>query len=241
MPFRIAFKRHAVGLAVAASAFGPAASHAVDADFYINSSMRGIELAQWRRMSQLSLERVKRSRDARGELPAPAPASSTVFTPQHPPGAGARKLAAAYPEATREQATRVFLQLLGKYGELEKMLGVPHNDLAGAMAAYVCANYSVLHDVDVPDAHFPPLVAQMRRFIGDSEEFARMPESDKQDLYEQTAIVGMLMATSRLSMKSQPRPQVAAQMKASARSHLEQVLHTSADRVEITASGLIVH
>jgi hypothetical protein len=241
MSFRIALRRRALGLAAAAIALHPVASMAVDADFYINSSARGIELAQWRRMSQLSLERVKRSREATGAAPAAAVATSTVFTPQRPPGAGARKLAATYPDAKREQAAKVFLQLLGKYGELETKLGVQHNDLAGAMAAYVYANYSVMHDQDVPDEHFPPLVAQMQRFIGGSEEFARMSDADKQDLYEQTAIVGMLMATSRLSMKSQPQPQVMAQMKTAARHHLEQVLHTDANRVEITASGLVVH
>jgi hypothetical protein len=151
----------------------------------------------------------------------------------------AEKLAAHYPADRRAEAQRTFAMLLDKYrAEMEPRLGIPRNDLAGSVAAFLAGSYMAYHNVDFPDAHFKPLMTQMRQIIGSTPAFAKAPNGEKLQLHEQMAILGMFMATSQMALKEKPDPQIAANLKRAAKGYLEQFLKTDADRVQITAQGL---
>jgi hypothetical protein len=150
------------------------------------------------------------------------------------------KIASHYPASSKLEAEKVFRDLLVKYGQIEQQFSIPSNDVAGAVAAFIAGSYMAYRDVTFPDESFKPLVEQMRRIISGNADFAKATGAEKQELYEQMAILGMFMAGTQMALKQQPNAQVAANMKQAAKGYLEQFLKTDADRVQIAANGLVL-
>jgi hypothetical protein len=95
-------------------------------------------------------------------------------------------------------------------------------------------------DVDFPDERFPPLVRQIRNVIQSQPEFAKATAIQKQEMYEQMAIIGMFMATTRMALQERPNPQLTANLRQAAKGYLEQFLKADADKVQITEQGLMI-
>jgi hypothetical protein len=150
------------------------------------------------------------------------------------------KLAQAYPASAQPQVERVFSELYVGYGKIEQQFGIPRHDVAGSVAAFLAGSYMAYRNVDFPDEHFKPLVAQMRQIIGSNPDFAKASNAEKQEMYEQMAILGMFMANTQMALKEKPNAQIAANMRQAAKGYLEQFLKTDADRVQITAQGLVL-
>jgi hypothetical protein len=150
------------------------------------------------------------------------------------------KLSFAYPAANRSEAERVFRELLARYGKIEQQFGIPHHDVAGSVAAFLAGSWMAYRNTDFPDERFKPLVSQMRQVLGSNPEFANASNADKQEMYEQMAILGMFMAGTQMALKEKPNPQIAANMKQAAKGYLEQFLKTDAERVQITGQGLVL-
>lgn len=166
-------------------------------------------------------------------------ATSTVLQ-RYGATTGPQKVAAAYPEKLRPEAERIFREMLVGYRKIETQFGIQENDVAGAVAAFIAGSYMSYRAVDFPDENFKPLVMQMRQIIGNDPAFARASEGEKRELYEQMAILGMFMATTQMALAEKPNPQAAANMRQAAKGYLEQFLKTDADRVDITAEGLVI-
>lgn len=149
-----------------------------------------------------------------------------------------KKLAANYPPAERAKAEKVFTDLLAGYAQIEQKFGIPKDDLAGALAAFLAGSYMAYHDVELPDAHFGALVDQMRRSLATEPRFAELGQAERRDAYEQLAIAGMMMAVTKMALKSEPDARVAADMRSSAKRNLDQVLGIGADKIEISEKGL---
>jgi hypothetical protein len=165
---------------------------------------------------------------------------NSAFVPQQAPGSFISKLAAHYPPGKRVEVTRTFNEMFVGYQKIEAQFGIPKNDLAGAVAAFIAGNFMAYRDVDFPDANFVPLVNQMRSIISGNATFAQSTAGEKQDMYEQMAILGTYMALTRDALKKQPNTQTQANLKQAAKGYLEQFLKTDADRVQITANGLVL-
>lgn len=163
--------------------------------------------------------------------------ASTVLS-RLEPISGPRKMASAYPEKNRAQVEQVFQNLLKSYHQIERQFGIQEYDVAGALASFLAGSYMAYRNVEFPDEHFKPLVSQMRQIISSNPEFLKATGPEKQDMYEQMAILGMFMATTQMALKENPSAQTAASMKQAAKGYLEQFLKTDADRVQITAQGL---
>lgn len=193
-------------------------------DRFIENNDRMIEEAYGKRSAQSSSSSV---------------AASTIVPTTARPGMPA-KLASHYPAAQRAQVERTFAQVLDGYHQIESQFGIPRNDLAGAVAAFIAGSYMAYRDVDFPDEHFKPLVAQLRRTIAGNPEFQRASASEKQAMYEQMAILGTSLALTRDALKQQPNPQITTNIRQAGKGYLEQFLKTDADRVQITAKGLVI-
>jgi len=154
--------------------------------------------------------------------------------------APARALASAYPPDQRAKVEGLFKELLAGYHKLEAQSGIPRNDVGGAVAAFLTGSYVAYRDVDVPDENFLPLVNQMRQVLASNADFARASDAEKQQIYEQMAILGTYMALTRMALKQQPDAQVARNLRRAAKGYLEQFLKTDADRVQLTESGLVL-
>ena len=150
------------------------------------------------------------------------------------------KLAAGYPAHIRKEAHHTFSELLVGYEKIEQQFKIPSSDVAGAVAAFIAGSYMAYRDVDFPDERFPPLVRQIRSIIQSQPEFAKASALQKQEMYEQMAILGMFMATTRMALQDRPNPQLTANLRQAAKGYLEQFLKTDADKIRITAQGLVI-
>ena len=172
-----------------------------------------------------------------------APTTSDAAEPRFSPGARSiapRRLALSYPEASRARAEQFFGQTLAGYHDIEAKFGLRRYDIAGAIATFVAGNYIAYRDEPFPDAHFKPLVQQMRGAIGGVAALRGASDADKQELYEQLAILGTYMALTREALRQRPDPQLAASMKHAAKQYLEQFLKVDPERMSIDAQGLTV-
>lgn len=151
-----------------------------------------------------------------------------------------RKLAAGYPAAQRAQAEALFMQTLEGYHRIESKFGLRRNDMAGAVAAFIAGNYVAYHDEPFPDANFGTLVRQMRDRMAGVEALRKASDAERQEMYEQLAILGTYMALTREALQKSPDPNLKAGMKRSARTYLEQFLRIDPDRMRIGPEGLTV-
>lgn len=180
---------------------------------------------------------------------AAATTTATTTTTAPPSGASGASgagstphaLAARYPAAQRAGIERAFGESLRTYRQIEAKFGIPGNDVAGAMAAFVAGSYMAYRDVDFPDQNFPVLVAQMRDVLANNTAFQQASAAEKRDVYEQLAIIGTFMAATRETLRRQtPDATVMRNFRDAARANLEQFLKTDADRVSIGAQGLVI-
>jgi hypothetical protein len=149
-------------------------------------------------------------------------------------------LAARYPVAKRAEAERLFATLLRNYAGIEQRFGIPAGDVSGAVAAFIAGQYMGYHNRDFPDAHFAPLVAQMRSKVRDNPGFAGASASDQRGLYARLAILGMFMASTQMALKQKPDAAIEARMRAAASRNLQQFLGVAPERVIIGSAGLVI-
>lgn len=169
--------------------------------------------------------------------PSEKVSQSTTITLSKAPQGPAR-LGAAYPESQRPKAQALFGQMLDIYGQVATKLGVKENDVAGSVAAFVAGSWMAYHDKEVPDADFPILVAQMRGVLAKTPAFTKASLQQKQELHEGFAILGTLMASSRLALKQSPNPQVESAMREAAGSYLKGFIGVDPDNLVIDGKGL---
>jgi len=150
------------------------------------------------------------------------------------------RLAAGYPPAQRAKAERLFLETLEGYHDIERKFGLPRNDIAGAVATFVAGNYIAYHDQPFPDAHFRPLVEQMRDAVAGMPGLRNARDAEKQEFYEHLAILGTYMALTREGLQQSRDPALKAGMARAARNYLEQFLKVDPDRLRIGPQGLVV-
>ncbi len=150
----------------------------------------------------------------------------------------AAKLAAAYPTNARPEVERMFGMLLTLYPQVEHKLGMPANELGGAVALFLVSSLQAYQERDAEIEQFKAVAAQMRSAFSAHPGIAQAPEADKQDAYEQLAILGMFLDSVHEQLKKTPNPQIAANMKQAAKGYLEQLLKTDVDNLTLGAQGL---
>jgi hypothetical protein len=164
----------------------------------------------------------------------------SVYAPGQPLIAP-RKLAASYPPASRAQAEQLFVKTLEGYREIETKFRIPPGDMAGALAAFVAGNYTAFRDEPFPDAHFRPLVQQMRGALEGVTGLSSASYAEKREMYESLAILGTYMALTREALQKSPDPKLKVSMQRAARTYLEQFLKIDPDRMRIGPQGLTVN
>jgi hypothetical protein len=166
-------------------------------------------------------------------------AASTVV-PSAGTSAMPAKLAAYYPADKRSEAEKTFKEVLLSYHKIESQFGIPKDDLAGAVGAFLVGSWMAYRDKPFPDQNFSPLVSQLRGIISGNADFSMSTATERRDMYEQMAILGTFLALTRESLQKQPNASTSANIRAAAKSYLEGFLKTDADRVQITANGLVL-
>ncbi len=150
------------------------------------------------------------------------------------------KMAAAYQPAARAQARQMFEQTLTVYHALEKKAGLHPNDLAGALATFIACNYYAWHDQTVPDDAFHALVRQMHGVLGGIAPLRHATNAEKQQLYEELAIVGTFVTLKREGLRQHPDAKLAMATRQAAHDYLVQFFKFEPERMHIDARGLAV-
>lgn len=184
-------------------------------------------------------ERRSREKSKRPEAdPAENVQSADTVIPLSQTLLGPRKLALAYPSEHRNAAEQTFTQLLRGYGGIESQFGIRRGDMAGAMTALIAGSLSACRDEDIPDAGFAEAVNQLRRAIGSDPDFLRLGSAEKQETYEQFAILGTMLALTRTGLKDKPNAASEQRMRAAGCGYLEQ-FGIDPEVVALTEKGLV--
>ena len=143
------------------------------------------------------------------------------------------QLAAAAPAADRASTETYYRKLLTTYEELAPKNGFAARDVAPALALYLGASYAVYHDVEVTDETMAALARQLGGLLSAMPAWTNASVGDRQDMYEQFAILGMLMGVART------KP-ITAEARASAKAYLEGFLKAGVDEIQIGERGLVI-
>ncbi len=154
--------------------------------------------------------------------------------------ANAADLATHFPPGLRGKMKATFTQSFGAFKQFERKLALPDNDVATAIAAYIAGNYMILHGVELPDAAFVKLVSQIRGGLQQSKGFPQIPVQTRRKMYEQTAMVGMFMATAQMARgTATENPATIGNLQDSARANLALVLgEPNAATLRIDGEGM---
>lgn len=159
----------------------------------------------------------------------------------HEPSAPKRLAAtqAAGPRVRRE-SLMLYQRCLRHYREAiqPRVTRLHRDDDLGAAAAYfVLANLAALHGGVPDEALQPVLAAQLARLIERTAAWQRAPLAERQALFEQLALLGVLVNESRV--QAQPQGQAAqANLQRAARAYLLQFPGLAPERLQVTAQGL---
>jgi hypothetical protein len=113
-------------------------------------------------------------------------------------------MAATAPTAQRAALERQYATLLSTYETLVPKLHLPDRDLAGAFALLVCGAYSAYHGVEVSDTALAATSKQMRDVLAGNRAFLKLTTENKQDMYEQVAIVSTMIVVGVEGAKADP-------------------------------------
>lgn len=160
--------------------------------------------------------------------------TSTVTTGR---GSAAERLAASYPENVRAEARRTLASLLTAYAQVEKSLDVPRGDAAASLALLVVASFEAYRDTNVEPRYLGGLITQLRGAMAGDARFGKASPAERREVYEQTAILGMLVAVTRANLARKPDPATARRLREAARGYLRE-LSLDPDAIQIDERGL---
>ncbi|MCF8207653.1 MAG: hypothetical protein K9J82_21400 [Methylotenera sp.] len=149
----------------------------------------------------------------------------------------ATELAQAAPAAQRARLEKIYVQLMPGYQQLERKLGWPAEDLAGAMAALLAGNYMAMTGTELSDEAVSAAGNQLRASASVQRMLGQLSAADRRRLYEQCAMLGTFMALANKTSQQQPA-NVVANLRQSARENLRVVLGNAADNLRFSPQGI---
>jgi hypothetical protein len=171
--------------------------------------------------------------DAADELPA------LLIQPAAKPTAPLQ-LARCHPGGPKAQrsARALYLRCLGHYRH-KVQRGLPVDDLGAAAAYFVLANLAALQGLAVTKPQLALVERQMRHLIGRNDAWANADARARQVLFEQFALLGVLVGESQALARSQGAAAVAHVRQAALR-YLSQLLELNPEVLRLTDRGLTI-
>jgi len=159
-----------------------------------------------------------------------------------PRATGPSALAAAHPGGAkaRAQATIMYDRCLAHYrSDVQRKLRPSSNedDVGLAAAYFVLVNLAAAENTDPDPGLLPALEHQLRHLIVSTGAWAATPLAQRQDLFEQLALLGVLINESRLLARSQGEA-ARANVRRAARGYVKQLLGLDPDLIVLTPQGL---
>lgn len=164
-------------------------------------------------------------------------AGPTTFNPVAPMLAP-HQLAAKVP-AERKETEEFYAGLLQTYREMLRERGLPENDVARAASFAVSVSYNVYSDGRfLTEQQLAGLREQMREVFSEDDEFQRLSDREKQELYESYAIIGMFLSSIYDGARKAGHQKGVEQMRHLARTHLQETFGAPAEQLAFTDDGV---
>ncbi|WP_348756405.1 DUF6683 family protein [uncultured Aquincola sp.] len=149
-----------------------------------------------------------------------------------------QQLAAAHPggPAARQQALALYRRCLAHFRQ-RVQAGMPEDDVGQAAAYFVLACVAALQGIDVSPAQLALVERQMRRLLGQHPAWVQASATERQALFEQFAVLGVLVGESQHEARRQG-PAARANVQQAARGYLRQLLGLRPDHLQLGDHGL---
>ncbi|MFT4257353.1 MAG: hypothetical protein QM599_10410 [Pseudoxanthomonas sp.] len=140
--------------------------------------------------------------------------------------------------ATTRLSEQQAAQVLAMYNQVADRLGVPYNDSASGIAAFLAGSYAAYTNKPFPDAYYKPLYEQFANTLASDEGQKRTPKAQRVEYYQRLVVVGMLYQLTQLELQKNPRPGEVAKMREAAGRAFTEIAGISPDSIQFTAKGL---
>jgi hypothetical protein len=155
---------------------------------------------------------------------------------------GPSTLAAAHPggPSGRAQAQALYQRCLAHYRQaVQPRLrpGLTQDDLGMAAAYFVLSNLGAIDGHEPDAAAMPAVERQLRHLLGGTQAWRGRDLADRQLMFEQLALLGVLINESRIGAARQGEAARANVVQA-ARGYLKQLLGLDADLLSVSTQGL---
>jgi hypothetical protein len=153
-----------------------------------------------------------------------------------------QRLAGAQPggPTARRDSEKLYARCLAHYRRSVQprlVPGVQHDDVGVAAAYFVLANMAALRPIEPDEAVLAQTERQLRQLISRTRAWEGASAVDRQQLFEQFAIIGVLINETRLAAPAQG-PAAVANVQRAARGYLLQLLGLDPDLLAVGPSGL---
>ncbi|HEX7314727.1 MAG TPA: DUF6683 family protein [Pyrinomonadaceae bacterium] len=202
--------------------------------------MRQQTLNQWSTREKLKEYRRRQAANRATPSKGSAGGGGTTFR-EVAPSIMPRQLAQemARTAAERQKLERVFSDLLENYRNNLRQSGAPLNDVARAASFLIASSYMVYFDTKpMSDAQYLALRRQMHEVFAGDAQFQRLPDRDKQKMFEGYGITAAWIDIGYQMVKRDGDREGMTQWREMARRNLENMLGASPEQVRFTDAGV---
>ncbi|MBP7452554.1 MAG: hypothetical protein KA914_07170 [Ottowia sp.] len=149
------------------------------------------------------------------------------------------RLAGHFPQPQRKQAAAMFTQIISSFnGSVEKLYGVPKENVATGMVALLAGGYAAYYNKPFPERFVKPTVEQVGDFLRKKPELFDGKTESKVASYQTGVGVGMLLQMLQQEAAQKGSADDVAKLKQAGASVFRAVLGVAPEDVDFTAAGL---
>ena len=199
---------------------------------------------QYRDAGQRSVNQMQRAGQSRDEAPAPPTLSTTsnLFSSgEFKHDDGLELLARMYPRDEFYQRKKQYRQIVMAFNQsVDKLYGVPPNNLATGMTVALAGAYSAYHQKPFPDGWVKRLYRQMEQGMLDDPRLAKRTFRDRGSDYQVMVGAGMVLLMTQAELQKTSNPDAAARLRQTGAQTLRALTGAEPDRVDFSSSGMRV-
>ena len=241
-----------LGLGAAAALALPPAAQAIDWGYanWGSSSVDSLSYWSYSDMSRRSAQRQRAlaSGQSKSTISAPKTQSSALSTASNVSASGQFRdergldgLAAMYPRDQFFERKTQFRQIVQGFNQnVQKLYGVPANNLATGLTVVLAGAYAAYHNQPFPDAWVKPLYQQMEGLLLQDSRLHQRSTVGKAADYQVMVGAGMAMMLTQAELQKAPDAKVLQQLRDTGADALRTLFKADPQQVEFTRSGLQV-
>ncbi|QTD45516.1 DUF6683 family protein [Ottowia testudinis] len=210
-------------------------------------------LSYWSHSDSMRSHQIEQSRARSGRGPSAKPApkknpesalstASNVFpTGEFRDGGGLDALARMYPREQFFERKKQYRQIVQGFNQsVQKLYGVPPNNLATGMTVVLAGAYSAYQNKSFPDTWVKPLYQQMEGLLLKDPRLMQRSEADKATDYQVMVGAGMAMMLAQSELEKSPNPAGLKKLRDTGADALRTLFQAAPETVEFSPSGLRV-